>query len=130
MIGFTKLEAQLMTEKSGEQPTLNDDAQCGYLSEGKCSVYDVRPAICRLFGSTEKLPCIHGCEPDNGRIPETESMKILDEIDKLNGGDRKMYSNMTKLQAVNIRLGQPLSAPLSDLHVDGVSTIVPFKKKD
>lgn len=36
---------------------------CPMLKDGLCAVYDRRPAICRLWGLTEKLRCPHGCEP-------------------------------------------------------------------
>jgi Fe-S-cluster containining protein len=127
MIGCTKLEGEAMTTKAGKPPSMNDDAVCDYLSEGKCSVYDQRPAICRLFGSTEKLMCPHGCVPDRV-LPEIESMKILDEIDKLSDGH--MYSNVSKQQAINLRLGRSLSAPLSSSTVKNALDIIPFKKKD
>lgn len=31
---------------------------------GHCSVYTARPAICRLWGVVETMPCPHGCVPD------------------------------------------------------------------
>ena len=128
MVGFSKLEGQRMTEAAGKPPFLTDDATCGYLSEGKCSVYEQRPAICRLYGSTQKLACQFGCEPDGGRLEEEISNQILDEIDKINGG-HVMYSNFTHKQALNMKLGKPLSAPLSSSPVPAIETIVPFTKK-
>jgi Fe-S-cluster containining protein len=110
MIGFTKLEGQQMSEAAGRSPFLTDDADCGYLSEGKCSVYDQRPAICRLYGATEKMPCPHGCKPDR-MLAETESEEILAKIDSLSDG--KMYSNISALQAYNMKMGKPLSELLS-----------------
>ena len=37
---------------------------CELLVMGRCTVYDQRPAICRVFGAAEGLPCRHGCVPD------------------------------------------------------------------
>jgi len=41
--------------------------ECGFLDKatGKCSIYPIRPAICRLFGVTDTplLKCPHGCAP-------------------------------------------------------------------
>jgi Fe-S-cluster containining protein len=37
---------------------------CPALRHGRCTVYPVRPAICRLYGATESMRCPHGCEPD------------------------------------------------------------------
>ena len=32
------------------------DGRCAYYKDGKCSVYEIRPMVCRLMG-TDKLPC-------------------------------------------------------------------------
>lgn len=127
IIGFTKLEGHRMSSVSGKQPSVDNDLNCGYLSESKCSVYDHRPAICRLFGSTEKLTCPFGCEPDR-MLTEPESMVILASIDAL--GDHKMYSNITVQQAENLKKGKDLDAPPSSSSPQSISTIVPFMKKD
>ena len=37
---------------------------CSLLKEGKCSIYRIRPLICRLFGLTKKMQCPFGCVPD------------------------------------------------------------------
>lgn len=37
---------------------------CSLLKEGKCSIYRVRPLICRLFGLTKKMKCPFGCIPE------------------------------------------------------------------
>lgn len=36
---------------------------CPMLKDGACSVYSRRPAVCRLWGITEDMPCPHGCKP-------------------------------------------------------------------
>jgi hypothetical protein len=33
-------------------------------AEGRCSVYNIRPLICRLWGVAESMPCPYGCEPE------------------------------------------------------------------
>ena len=30
---------------------------CLYLKDNKCAIYDIRPAICRLFGAVKNLKC-------------------------------------------------------------------------
>ena len=42
-------------------------AKCGYLKDGKCSIYEERPLVCRLFGATfgrPELKCPHGVVAD------------------------------------------------------------------
>ncbi len=31
--------------------------QCGFLRDGQCSIYEVRPWICRAFGVIKQAPC-------------------------------------------------------------------------
>ncbi|MES2353036.1 MAG: YkgJ family cysteine cluster protein [Pseudomonadota bacterium] len=37
---------------------------CPHLGEKGCQVYDERPLICRLFGTTPRLACPHGRRPE------------------------------------------------------------------
>jgi len=56
------------------------DYTCPALQDGRCSVYELRPTICRAWGASEDLPCPHGCRPKTGRLltgPETR--RIVDE---------------------------------------------------
>jgi hypothetical protein len=36
---------------------------CPHLGDHGCTTYRERPIICRLFGTTERLPCPHGRRP-------------------------------------------------------------------
>jgi hypothetical protein len=53
-----------------------DDYYCPALNDGRCSVYEHRPAICRLWGATESMPCPHGCTPPNA-LTQAESHELL-----------------------------------------------------
>ena len=37
--------------------------QCPYLENNRCSIYPVRPLICRLQGTIPELPCHQGISP-------------------------------------------------------------------
>lgn len=39
------------------------ELSCPYLGPQGCTVYAERPLICRLFGTTPRLPCPEGCRP-------------------------------------------------------------------
>lgn len=42
-----------------------DHRQCPALGIlGTCTVYEVRPLICRVWGAADGMRCPHGCEPD------------------------------------------------------------------
>ena len=52
------------------------DGRCPYLDEsGKCSIYERRPLVCRLFGTSELLKC-EGCTPERCLSAE-ETTEIL-----------------------------------------------------
>lgn len=40
------------------------ELSCPHLGEQGCTVYQERPLICRLFGTTPRLPCPNGAGPD------------------------------------------------------------------
>lgn len=48
---------------------------CPHLGVTGCQVYEERPLICRLFGTTPRLKCPHGRQPEAMIDPEIE-MKI------------------------------------------------------
>lgn len=33
------------------------DGTCPYLENGRCSVWNARPQVCRLYGEVEQMPC-------------------------------------------------------------------------
>ncbi len=58
---------------------MTGDGTCPMLRDGKCSVYEVRPMICRLWGLVEKLRCPHGCTPSRW-ISDEEAHAFLDRV--------------------------------------------------
>jgi len=58
---------------------------CPHLGENGCQVYDERPLICRLFGTTPSLPC------PNGRRPEVMiNAKVEQKIHWFNRNTRQV----------------------------------------
>ena len=47
---------------------------CPALKDRKCTVYAIRPTICRLWGIDETIRCPLGCEPVGGWISRQESV--------------------------------------------------------
>lgn len=55
-----------------------DKESCPVLGvDGACTVYDVRPFICRLFGVVEGMLCPEGCKPE--RILTRDEAAVLVE---------------------------------------------------
>jgi hypothetical protein len=53
----------LPAKSEAEHDAALTNLSCPYLGSGGCTVYDDRPLICRLFGTTPRLPCPHGRQP-------------------------------------------------------------------
>jgi len=51
----------------------------------RCGVYDDRPMLCRLWGAVENLPCVYGCVPDGGRLPNVDGAALLAESFEVGG---------------------------------------------
>lgn len=63
----------------------HDVPACPALEETRCSVYAVRPMICRLYGMVQdRLECPHGCEPERWLDPE-EASWFLAEAARIGG---------------------------------------------
>lgn len=63
---------------------MTKDGSCAFLDNRKCSIYNNRPVICRLYGTVEKLRCpyidINGCKRTEEEIVETKE-SIHNQID-------------------------------------------------
>lgn len=75
LIKVGELERDRITKLKGTDPFLKNDEfleaiqnpskwACKLLECGKCSIYAIRPLICRLFGLVKKMACPFGCVPD------------------------------------------------------------------
>lgn len=69
----------------GPGETRPGTVDCPALEDGRCTVYDSRPTICRLWGTSDALPCPHGCRPPGGRISETDSRRIMRRSTEIGG---------------------------------------------
>jgi Fe-S-cluster containining protein len=60
------------------------DYECPALDDGRCSVYSVRPMICRWWGAMADFRCPWGCLPDDGELlQEAEALELLDAANKV-----------------------------------------------
>lgn len=68
---------------------------CNMLVDGRCSVYELRPMICRAWGVVEGMPCPYGCKPDPAPMPDAEFAFLIAESLKIGGGlthaDEELY---------------------------------------
>lgn len=83
-IGCSALEKTLIEERAGKKLTTDDDNMCLMLKRGKCSVYAIRPIICRLWGVVPSMPCPHGCKPEQP-MSDQEGYRIMAQAMELSG---------------------------------------------
>ena len=64
--------SRLPRKSRAEQDAALANYDCVHLGPQGCQVYDERPLICRLFGTTASLPCPHGKAPEQMVDPGVE----------------------------------------------------------
>lgn len=62
--------------------------------EHRCSVYEIRPMICRLWGLVRGMPCPYGCRPEGGLLPDEEGQRLLREAERIGGTDEHGFVAM------------------------------------
>lgn len=86
---MTAFERDRIVARTGTVPNtvtaavLTAGESCNLLTkDGRCSVYDIRPTVCRLYGVDARMPCFAGCpganalERDAGRV-HTDAVRKL-----------------------------------------------------
>lgn len=93
---MTRLEALRIHRATGTNPLAmlldikkhieNDNLRCPYVDPAthRCSIYEIRPAVCRVFGSSEhpRLTCPNGCRPE-WLLTKAETSAVMNQVDKL-----------------------------------------------
>ncbi|MEX6500827.1 YkgJ family cysteine cluster protein [Pseudomonas zhanjiangensis] len=64
--------ARLPVKSDAEHEAALAQYNCVHLGPQGCEVYDQRPLICRLFGTTPSLPCPRGRGPQQPTEPRVE----------------------------------------------------------
>lgn len=72
--------------KAVPRPTamlLSGDASCPHLTPlNRCSVYEIRPLICRLYGVVKAIRCEFGCVPERW-LSDVKAHELLKRAEKL-----------------------------------------------
>jgi Fe-S-cluster containining protein len=81
-LNMSEVERQRIADRGVDIPTPDvligsGSLTCPALVDGRCSVYEVRPLICRLWGAVESLPCPHGCEVTPGLLMDAGAHALL-----------------------------------------------------
>lgn len=90
IVSMESEEYKKLAISSGKVPAVNEEGMCDYLVKERCSVYDNRPTICRLYGVAEGLRCSHGCQPDR-LLTRDEAHDILRTVQMFFGDGRPRF---------------------------------------
>lgn len=82
-IPCSSVERKLVESRAGKKLG-TERLTCTMLKGGRCTVYSVRPLICRVWGLTPKLKCPHGCLPER-YMTDAETMNLFKEIEAICG---------------------------------------------
>lgn len=78
---MSPLEEANIVAAAGRLPGVTLDLTCTLLVNERCSVYAIRPAICRLWGLVESMPCLWGCKPER-YLTDDEGYAFLRRVDE------------------------------------------------
>ncbi len=84
--GMSRAEwGRILEELWGRVPK-GDGVHCVLLEKGRCSVYPIRPLVCRLWGLVDHplMKCPHGCTPERWLTSE-EGWALMEEVQRLSG---------------------------------------------
>ena len=76
---------------------------CPYLKEGLCSIHEVRPVLCQMYGATkdERMHCPFGCRPKKPikeKVVRRIFKRLLKGSDDLYGPFRKVMDSEKHLR--------------------------------
>lgn len=84
------LHEQRRVERQTGEPLRTMDRivdNCPYLEDRRCSVYEVRPLVCRLWGLVDspELRCEYGCTPERW-LTRDEALALMRRSLAISGG--------------------------------------------
>lgn len=110
-IGMSEEEWHRIEERLGSAMPVPVTTTCPLLREGRCRIYPVRPAICRLFGLTRAMPCPFGCQPSRWMDP-AETRRFLARVQACSGEAPARYLNPPGAEIMLFQLAEAYAEEL------------------
>jgi Fe-S-cluster containining protein len=75
---------------------------------GRCSIYSLRPVICRIYGSHERLRCPYGCKPERW-LTDSEVTDLFRRVEAIAGAHNAEEAALVAsvLRSLDPTLGEP-----------------------
>jgi uncharacterized protein len=86
-VAMSKPEWERIIRRLGHAPRGDTSLVCPMLdrASGRCTVHDIRPTICRIWGVVRSMPCPFGCVPSRW-LSDEEGHAILAEVERVARG--------------------------------------------
>lgn len=125
-IDASALERRRLLEAGIDLDASSSSGRCPALRQtfgaGRCSVHPIRPTICRLWGTTESMPCPHGCVPDGGLIDDQTAMRWVMTSLQIGGHHDGPVVNEQVHDLLELALTDPVIAKLLSRFLRGDRT--------
>jgi Fe-S-cluster containining protein len=81
-LALSHLERTRLERRTGRKLRDVQAYACPLLKQGRCSVYAIRPAICRSYAAAENMICPYRCEPERYlTVSEQEQLlRLVEEV--------------------------------------------------
>ena len=104
---------------AGFDPDPKHRMRCSALTMlDRCAVYEIRPAICRLWGLTRAMQCSYGCIPEGGYMSSRDGYLFLARVAEVCGEPKQAerYRRVAELDDLENKVFEIRRE--SHLHVD------------
>jgi uncharacterized protein len=91
---------------AGHPCQVDGQGKCNMLANGRCTQYELRPLICRMWGAVESMPCPHGCQADPAPMPDKEAFALLADAMQVGGAPAGVYQRVTG-ELVKVMMNDP-----------------------
>lgn len=91
IIPLTNVELKVIEARVGKIKC--ETVHCPLLKDDRCSIHDIRPLICRLWGVVDHdgMRCPHGCKVER-MLTNKESYKIINKALEIAKGDLRFLN--------------------------------------
>lgn len=95
-IGMGAIERRHLRSQGIQLPMI-DQRPCPHLDfAGRCSIYEHRPLICRIYGATPQMACEHGCKPTLSDAEGHALMQRMFELEDFTPAEERELEEQTR----------------------------------
>ena len=97
-IGMSIRERERAEAAGGRELPVIRSGSCPMLVDRRCSIYEIRPMSCRLWGLVAGMQCPYGCRPER-LLTDEEGKQLLRAADTIGGPDGARNRDLGRLFA-------------------------------